>query len=43
MPLREEKRKKVKIPSTFIEQILSLEFNEEDADKLYENKNDWKQ
>jgi len=41
IPIREEKRTKVKIPSIFIEHILSLGFNEKDADKLYENKDDW--
>ena len=34
-------KKQVKIPSKFIQHILSLGFNEEDSSTLYEHKDDW--
>ena len=38
---QENPKKKVTIPSKFINHILSLGFNEEDAANLYEHKDDW--
>ena len=34
-------KKKKKLPSEFIEHILSLGFNRDDADRLYEEKDNW--
>merc|ERR1711933_173921 len=36
-----ETKKKKKVPTEFIEHILSLGFNEDDAPRLYEDKSNW--
>ena len=39
--LSSSEEKKVKIPSEFIEHILTLGFNKNDAKRLYDQKDDW--
>ena len=38
---RNESKKKVKVSTEFMNHILSLGFNEEDASRLYDQKDEW--